>query len=97
MLELWGILLEAWETALNEAAGGEDETYEMLDSEILPGYKKHGEKCPLMSINDVPYLIYGRNTRLAGTPAMPGGRNAPHRGVLDEDYALPDDGWRCRW
>ena len=42
-----------------------------------------------MSINDVPYLVDGRNTRHAGAPAMPGGRNVP---PPYEDPQLPDHG-----
>ena len=43
----------------------------------LPDFKKHGKRCSLISIHDVPYLVDGRHTRLAADPALPSARSNP--------------------
>ena len=63
----------------NEAYGFYWPPYSKVPYFELPGFEKHGKKCQLVSINDVPYLVDGRNTRVASArndPAMPGGKSA---------------------
>ena len=74
--------------SVNEGYGFYWSPYSKVPYFELPGFEKHGRKCQLVSINDVPYLVDGRNTRVAkkGNPVMPSGKkDQPMLGGLKKE------------